>query len=115
MTGIISQLLADYRLGLLSASSAFCAHLWKCERVVERQMEIQNTVESQSSATQCLHLGRSGERCLRAALEDGFCEWHGPDAAWRFNIAARRRIFAVLIAAAVLWPILLDLWHALHH
>lgn len=77
-------------------------------------MEIQNKIESVGSVTQCLHLGRSGERCLRAALEDGFCERHGPDAAWRFNIAARRKIFAVLLAAAVLWPILVELYRSLH-
>lgn len=77
-------------------------------------MEIQNKFES-AAVTQCLHLGRSGARCLRAALEDGFCERHAPDAAWRFNIAARRKLFAVLLAAAVLWPLLVDLYHALHH
>ncbi len=78
-------------------------------------MDIQNKIESAPTVTQCLHLGRSGERCLRAALQDGFCERHGTDAAWRFNIAARRKLFAVLLAAAVLWPILVDLYHALHH
>ncbi|HEV2421271.1 MAG TPA: DUF5763 domain-containing protein [Candidatus Acidoferrales bacterium] len=80
-----------------------------CQRIVE----IERTAELQNVATRCLHLGRSGERCSRAAEEDGFCEHHGPGAVWRFNVAARRRIFAVLLAAAVLWPILVDLWHAL--
>jgi len=76
-------------------------------------MEVEFTNELQSGATQCLHLGRSGERCSRAAQDDGFCERHGPDTVWRFNVAARRRIFAVLLAAAVLGPILVDLWRAL--
>ncbi|HLW81526.1 MAG TPA: DUF5763 domain-containing protein [Candidatus Acidoferrales bacterium] len=70
--------------------------------------------QSQSS-TQCLHLNPSGQRCSRPALEDGFCERHGPDATWRFAFTARRKIAAILLAAAILWPILLDLYHALHH
>jgi len=76
-------------------------------------MEAERTTELQNGATQCLHLGRSGERCSHAAQDDGFCERHGPDAVWRFNVAAQRRIFAVLLAAAVLWPILVDLWRAM--
>lgn len=76
-------------------------------------MERERATEPHKEATQCLDLGPSGERCLRGALEDGFCERHGPDAVWRFNVAARRRIFAVLLAAAVLWPVLVDLWRAL--
>ena len=79
----------------------------------QRMMETERAIKLQNGAAQCLHLGRSGERCSCAAAEDGFCERHGPDAVWRFNIAARRRIFAVLLAAAVLWPILVDLWRAL--
>ena len=63
----------------------------------------------------CLHLGSSGERCEEPALEDGFCERHGPDAAWRFGIAARRKIMAVLLGIAVLWPLLADLWRAIQH
>lgn len=74
---------------------------------------MKRAAELPNGAAKCLHLGRSGERCSRAAQENGFCERHGPDAAWRFNVAARRRIFAVLLAAAVLWPFLLDLWRAL--
>jgi Family of unknown function (DUF5763) len=77
-------------------------------------MEAQGRIEAGRSGGQCLHLSHAGSRCARPALEDGFCERHGPDAAWRFNVAMRRRIFAVLLAAAVLWPILEDLWHALH-
>ncbi len=63
----------------------------------------------------CLHLGRSGERCEGSALEDGFCERHGPDAAWRFGIAARRKIMAVLLGISVLWPLLAELWRAIQH
>ncbi|MFZ0334914.1 MAG: DUF5763 domain-containing protein [Candidatus Acidiferrales bacterium] len=76
-------------------------------------MESRPTIQSPNAAPQCLHLSRSGERCQRPALEDGFCELHGPDAVSRFNTAARRRLFAILLGAAILWPILVDLWHAL--
>lgn len=72
-------------------------------------MELTREIGAAATAMQCLHLGRSGKRCLRAALEDGFCERHGPEAVWRFNIAARRRIFAILLGAAILWPILAEL------
>lgn len=77
-------------------------------------MELERKIEQAVIQTQCLHLGRSGERCVRAALEDGFCERHGPAAVWRFNLAARRRIFAILLGAAILWPILAEIWRALH-
>lgn len=77
-------------------------------------MESRRSIEAPSAGAQCLHIGRAGQRCPRAAYEDGFCERHGPDAVWRFNTAARRRAFAILLGAAILWPILMDLWHALH-
>ena len=78
-------------------------------------MDPHSTIQSPNAAPQCLHLSRSGERCQRPALEDGFCELHGPDAVSRFNTAARRRLFAILLGAAILWPILVDLWHAIQH
>lgn len=76
-------------------------------------METERAAEAPDAARQCLHLGRSGERCSRVAAEDGFCERHGPHAVWRFNVAVQRKLFAVLLAAAVLWPILVDLWRAI--
>jgi Family of unknown function (DUF5763) len=78
-------------------------------------METHPTIQSPNAAPQCLHLSHSGERCPRPAFEDGFCDLHGPDAAWRFNTAARRKIFALLLGAAILWPILVDLYHAIQH
>lgn len=78
-------------------------------------MKLESTTESRYAASQCLHLGRSGRRCARPAQEDGFCERHGPDAAWRFAFTARRRIIAIVLGFIVLWPILVDLYHAIHH
>lgn len=73
------------------------------------------TTQSPNAARQCLYLSPSGHRCASPALDDGFCERHGPDGVWRFNVAAGRRILAILLGAAVLWPILVDLYHALRH
>lgn len=76
---------------------------------------MQISTEAQAAAVwQCLHLSASGERCRRAATEDGFCERHGPNAAPQFAFNASRKIAAILLAAAVLWPILLDLYRAFH-
>jgi hypothetical protein len=66
-----------------------------------------------AAPTQCLHLSLSGKRCLHPALDDGFCERHGPDAVWRFNTAMIRRVVAIILGFIILWPILVDLWHAL--
>lgn len=74
-----------------------------------------SAIDSPQSASQCLHLNRSGQRCPRPAYEDGFCERHGPEGVWRFNTAARRKIFALLLGLAILWPILVDLYHAIQH
>lgn len=68
--------------------------------------------QSLEISSQCLHLGRSGNRCPRAALEDGFCERHSPNAPPQFAFTASRKIAAIFLAIAVLWPILLDLYHA---
>lgn len=75
--------------------------------------QVVNPAEGQG--TRCLYLGRSGERCEELAHEHGFCERHGPDAAWRFGITARQRLMAVLLALAVIWPLLANLWHAIQH
>jgi hypothetical protein len=56
----------------------------------------------------CLHLASNGRRCERPALEDGFCARHSSDGiesgAWIWF----RRIAALLLAAAILWPIIED-------
>lgn len=67
------------------------------------------------AAAQCLHLSASGQRCWRPAGEDGFCELHSPNAAPQFAFTPGRKLAAILLAAAVLWPILLDLYRAFHH
>ena len=68
-----------------------------------------SSTDALQTLSQCLHLGRSGNRCSRAALEDGFCERHSPNAPPQFAFAASRKIAAIFLAIAVLWPILLDL------
>ena len=67
-----------------------------------------------SMATRCLHMGAYGERCWREATEDGFCERHSPNAPAQFAFTASRKIAAIFLALAVLWPILLDLYRAFH-
>jgi hypothetical protein len=76
-------------------------------------MQLDSPRQLPAVITQCLHLTRSGKRCARPALDDGFCERHGPDAVWRFNTAVIRRVVAIVLGFIILWPILLDLWHAL--
>ena len=75
--------------------------------------QLVNPAEGQGP--RCLHLGRFGERCERVALEDGFCDLHGPDASWQIGVAGRRKFMAVLLGIAVLWPWLADLWRAIQH
>jgi uncharacterized protein DUF5763 len=74
-----------------------------------------SSTDALRTLSQCLHLGRSGNRCSRAALEDGFCERHSPNAPAQFAFTASRKIAAIFLALAVLWPILLDLYRAFHH
>ena len=71
-----------------------------------------SSTDAPQPASQCLHLGRSGNRCSRSALDGGFCERHSPNAPPQFAFTASRKIAAILLAAAVLWPILLDLYRA---
>jgi hypothetical protein len=54
----------------------------------------------------CLYLGPQGQRCDRPALEDGFCHHHSPDAAPLGPWTWFRRFAALLVAAAILWPII---------
>ena len=58
----------------------------------------------------CLHMGPNGQRCARPAMEDGFCESHGPNAVSRNRRIASRRLVAVILGLAALWPFLLELW-----
>ncbi|HEV2297628.1 MAG TPA: DUF5763 domain-containing protein [Candidatus Acidoferrales bacterium] len=58
----------------------------------------------------CLHMKRNGQRCTRPPMENGFCETHGPNTAGRDRRIASRRLVAVVLGLAVLWPFLLELW-----
>jgi hypothetical protein len=54
----------------------------------------------------CLYLGPQGQRCDRPALEDGFCAIHSLDAVVPGPWVWFRRLAALLVAAAILWPII---------
>ncbi len=54
----------------------------------------------------CLHLDPRGRRCERPALEDGFCYRHAPGSEARGPWVWFRRLAALLLAAAILWPII---------
>jgi Family of unknown function (DUF5763) len=64
----------------------------------------------------CLYLGPRGQRCDRPAREDGFCALHTADALSPSPWVWFRRLAAILVAAAILWPIVealldeLSLW-----
>jgi len=63
----------------------------------------------------CLYLGPRGQRCDRPALEDGFCALHSPDAIVPGPGIWFRRLAALLVAAAILWPIIEALLDELSH
>jgi hypothetical protein len=63
----------------------------------------------------CIYLGPRGQRCERPALEDGFCARHSPDAAAPGPWTWFRRSAAILVAAAILWPIIEALLEELSH
>jgi hypothetical protein len=63
----------------------------------------------------CLYLGPRGQRCDRAALEDGFCERHSPEAIALGPWIWFRRLAAILLTAAILWPIIEALLEELSH
>jgi hypothetical protein len=63
----------------------------------------------------CLYLGPRGQRCDRPALEDGFCALHSPDAVVPGPWIWFRRLAALLVAAAILWPIIEALIEELSH
>jgi len=57
----------------------------------------------------CLYLGEYGERCERAATEDGFCVRHGPRGrSWRGQTAATRKRAAILAAVGMLLPLIFE-------
>ncbi|HEV2288588.1 MAG TPA: DUF5763 domain-containing protein [Candidatus Acidoferrales bacterium] len=78
-------------------------------------MENQPTIEQHNSTSQCLYLSSSGERCTRPAYEDGFCDRHGKSTTWLSGNQMPRKLAALLIGLAVIWPILQDLWNAVRH
>lgn len=63
----------------------------------------------------CLHLGRRGQGCSRPALEDGFCESHGPGAESPNKRIATRRLIAVILGISALWPLFAEFWRAINH
>ena len=63
----------------------------------------------------CLYLGPRGQRCDRAALEDGFCALHSPDAVALGPWVWFRRMAALLLLAAILWPLVDALLEELSH
>jgi hypothetical protein len=63
----------------------------------------------------CLHLGPRGQRCDHAALEGGFCVRHAVDAIDIGPWTWFRRLAAVLVAVAILWPIVEAFLEELSH
>lgn len=63
----------------------------------------------------CLYLGPRGQRCDRPALENGFCIRHSPDAIALGPGIWFRRLAALIVAAAILWPIIQAFLEELSH
>jgi hypothetical protein len=63
----------------------------------------------------CLHLGPRGQRCTRPALEGGFCARHSPEAIRKEIWIWSRRLAAILVTAALLWPIIASFLEELSH
>ena len=72
---------------------------------VRAENDAQDESDTGSYGT-CLYLGPHGERCDRPAREDGFCLVHSPEAAQIGPWTWFRRVAAILVAAAILWPII---------
>lgn len=53
----------------------------------------------------CLHISPRGGRCDRPALEGGFCQRHGVETTAAGPWVWFRRLAALLVAVAILWPI----------
>lgn len=56
----------------------------------------------------CLYLGPQGERCARAALDDGFCELHEAQRPFPTWILWLRRAAGALLLLIILWVTLAD-------
>lgn len=54
----------------------------------------------------CLYLGPRGQRCQRPALEGGFCARHATDSLGFDIWIWIRRLAGLLVAVALLWPII---------
>lgn len=63
----------------------------------------------------CLYLGRNGQRCERSALEGGYCARHTPGGEQAGPGVWFRRLAALLVAGAILWPIIEDFLNELSH
>ncbi len=63
----------------------------------------------------CLYLGPQGQRCDRPAIEDGFCARHAPGAVDLGPWIWFRRFAAILLTAAILWPIIAAFLNSLSH
>lgn len=63
----------------------------------------------------CLYLGPQGQRCDRPAVEDGFCARHVPGAVDLGPWTWFRRFAALLLTAAILWPIIEAFLESLSH
>lgn len=63
----------------------------------------------------CLYLGPQGQRCNRPALEGGFCARHAPGAVDLGPWIWFRRFAALLLTAAILWPIIAAFLNSLSH
>ncbi|HEV2387408.1 MAG TPA: hypothetical protein VGS20_09155 [Candidatus Acidoferrales bacterium] len=63
----------------------------------------------------CLHLAANGRRCERPALEGGFCAGHSLEGAESGPWTWFKRLAALALAAAILWPILEDFLTELSH
>ncbi|HVB34096.1 MAG TPA: hypothetical protein VNJ52_06975 [Patescibacteria group bacterium] len=63
----------------------------------------------------CLYLGQRGQRCDRPALEGGFCARHAASAIDLGPWTWFRRLAGLLVAAAILWPIIQGFLDELSH
>ena len=72
---------------------------------VRAENDMQGESEAPSYGT-CLYLGPRGQRCNRPAREDGFCRVHSLEAEPASPWTWFRRVAAILLAAAILWPII---------
>ncbi len=80
------------------------------EQATDRLTLSPSPVDSGADEGPCLYLGPSGQRCDRRALAGGYCANHRPGAIGLPKIAlSKRTIAAILAAAGILWPYIVDL------